>query len=190
MLAVNAQTAVFLQSLLLGMALGLFYDVFRIIRLAIRHSSAIIFLEDMAYFIACAVITFLFALSAVNGHVRVFLVIGEFLGAVIYYFSLGDLVIRLSRGIIAFVSALLRGLYRIFLRPFVRLFRFLWHKLRGRAGKIAAKGKKVRLKAKYSLKRRAILVYNLYTRRSHRGKKAANFEEGGAPVGKGCKETE
>ncbi|RPF48341.1 spore cortex biosynthesis protein YabQ [Hydrogenoanaerobacterium saccharovorans] len=192
MIEVNTQTIVFLQSLMLGFALGLFYDVFRIFRLAIHHSSAIIFLEDISYFATCAVITFLFSLSAVNGHVRVFLVIGELLGATIYYFSLGALVMSVSKLIIRFIKALLRLLYRLFLRPFVQLFIWLARKLTKVTDKIAANAKKVRAKAKYSLKQRSILVYNLYVKGNHRGKLQGKSKKGGVPdaqnKGKGKKQ--
>lgn len=184
MVEVNTQTLVFLQSLALGFALGLLYDVFRIFRLAIRHSSAILFLEDMAYFITCAVITFLFALSAVNGHVRVFLVIGELLGATVYYFSLGVLVMNISKAIIRFVKALLYLLYRVFLRPVIRLASFILRKLSKVAEKIAVQEKKVCAKAKYGLKQRGILVYNLCITGNHRGKKTAERVKGDAPNAK------
>lgn len=162
MIEVTTQTAVFLQSLALGFVLGLFYDVFRIFRLAIHHSSAILFLEDIFYFAVCAVVTFLFSLSAVNGHVRVFLVIGELLGATVYYFSAGVLVMRVSKLIIRFFKGLFRLVYRIFFRPFVRLFVWLRHKIGAFSRRIDAKAKKVRAKAKYGLKQRGVLVYNLY----------------------------
>lgn len=164
MIEVNTQTLVFLQSLLLGFCLGLFYDVFRIFRLAIHHSGAIIFLEDIFFFIVCAVLTFLFSLLALNGHVRVFLGVGELLGATVYYFSFGVVVMRVSKKIIAFVKALFSLFYRVFIRPFVRLFGFLRRKSVKTYSKIAKNAKKVSLKAKYGLKRRGILVYNLYVK--------------------------
>lgn len=184
MIEVNTQTLVFLQSLALGFALGLLYDVFRIFRLAIRHSSAILFLEDMAYFITCAVLTFLFALSAVNGHVRVFLVLGELLGATVYYFSLGVLVMSVSKKMICFVKALLYLLYRVFLRPILRLISFILRKFGKIAEKIAVQEKKVCAKAKYGLKQRSILVYNLCIKGNHRGKKTVESVKGDAPNAK------
>ncbi|MBC8545335.1 spore cortex biosynthesis protein YabQ [Clostridiaceae bacterium NSJ-31] len=187
MIEVNTQTTVFLQSLALGFALGLFYDVFRIFRLAIRHSSAIIFLEDITYFVVCAIVTFLFSLSAINGHVRVFLVIGELLGATVYYFSLGALVMRVSKAIIRFVKALFRLLYRIFIRPFVVLFCWLAHKFERLSGKIAVRAKKVQAKAKYSLKQRGVLVYNLCVKGHHRNTKNVNEKRGGTPNARGKK---
>ncbi|WP_312643701.1 spore cortex biosynthesis protein YabQ [Hydrogenoanaerobacterium sp.] len=190
MIEVNTQTIVFLQSLALGFALGLFYDVFRIFRLAIHHSSVIIFLEDISYFVICAIITFLFSLSAVNGHVRVFLVIGELLGATIYYFSLGALVMSVSKIIIRFMKALLRLLYRVFLRPFIRLFIWLARKTGKITNKMAVNAKKVRAKAKYSLKQRGILVYNLCVKRIHRGKQQGKIKRGDAPDAKGKRKKE
>ncbi|MEG2536429.1 MAG: spore cortex biosynthesis protein YabQ [Hydrogenoanaerobacterium sp.] len=164
MIEVNTQTAVFLYSLILGFCLGLFYDVFRIFRLAICHSSAIIFLEDIFYFASCAVITFLFSISALNGHVRVFLAVGELLGATIYYFSVGVLVMRVSKKIISCIKALLLFLYRVFIRPILLVGSCIMQKIGKICSKAAKKVKLIRIKAKYSLKQRSILVYNLFVR--------------------------
>ena len=183
MIEVNTQTVVFLQSLALGFALGLFYDVFRILRLAVRHSGAAVFLEDVLFFAFCAVVTFLFSLTAVSGHVRVFLVVGEFLGATLYYFSLGALVMRVSKVIIRFVKALLRLLYRIFIRPFVRLARFFARKGAKIGAKWGAKAKKVRATAQHGLKRQSVLVYNLYVKRK-RSKNKNGRCKGGEPGAK------
>ena len=181
MIEVNTQTIVFFQSLLLGFCLGLFYDAFRIFRLAISHSSAIIFLEDIFYFGICAVVTFLFSLSALNGHVRVFLGVGELLGATIYYFSLGALVMKVSKKIILFIKAMISLFYRVLIRPFVRVFRWIFKRISRISSKFSNKAKKIRIKAKYSLKQRSILVYNLYIKKSLSSKNKRDIKRGGTP---------
>lgn len=181
MVEVNTQTTVFLQSLLLGFALGLLYDVFRVLRLAVRHSSLAIFLEDISFFAVCAVLTFLFSLSAVSGRVRVFLVIGEFLGATVYYVTLGVLVMRVSKPLIRVVKAILRLLYRIFIHPIFCLIRWILRLTHKMEQKFSTRAKKVRANAKYSLKRQSILVYNLFV---NKVKTKNGRSKGGAPDAK------
>lgn len=185
MIEVNTQTLVFLQSLAIGFALGMFYDVFRILRVAAPHGSAAVFAEDFLFFLVCAVLTFLFALSAVNGHLRIFLVLGELLGAVIYFFSLGVLVMRVSKTVIGWLKALLRFLYRLLLRPFVRLFAWILHKARKMQASVARRAKKIEANAKYSLKQRSVLVYNLCDKTRRGRARASGRKKGGGDRGKG-----
>ena len=56
-ISVSQQTMTFLQSLLLGAALGMLYDVFRILRLLIPSGKVISFVEDIVYFLLCGVIS-------------------------------------------------------------------------------------------------------------------------------------
>lgn len=111
------QAAVFLQSLLVGAALGILYDVFRVSRVAFPTAYGVVFAEDVLFFLICAIVTFFFGLSAIDGSLRVFLIIGELLGAVLYYFTLGRLVMGVSKKIIAAIKAVLSFIFRRILRP-------------------------------------------------------------------------
>lgn len=116
------QLFVFLTSMLIGAALGLLYDVFRISRVAFFTPSVVIFAEDVLFFAICGVVTFLFGLTVIDGALRVFLIIGELLGAVLYYCTLGKLVMGVSKKIIEAIKAVLRFIARWVLRPVWLLF--------------------------------------------------------------------
>lgn len=94
--SVSAQALVFLYSCAVGAALGALYDIFRIMRLAVPCSKAAVFFQDVMFLLACALITFFFMLLESSGNVRLFIVEGEILGAVLYYMTLGVLVMKLS----------------------------------------------------------------------------------------------
>ena len=151
-ISVSQQTMTFLQSLLLGAALGMLYDVFRILRLLIPSGKVISFVEDIVYFLLCGVISFAFLIAVNNGIIRAYLLAGELLGAVLYYFTLGKFI------------------YRIFLSPFVRLFQAIAHGICHMAGKVRKKFAKNAIKSKYRLKERRRLLYNVnkYHTRSQR----------------------
>ena len=99
-ISASAQALVFVVSLLVGALLGVLYDAFRIIRLAVRCGKAMLILQDVIFLLACTLITFLFLLRVNSGGIRFFIIMGEILGAVIYYLTLGVLVMKLAGAII------------------------------------------------------------------------------------------
>ena len=115
------QISVFLLSLLVGMALGALYDVFRISRVAFYTSPTAVFIEDVLFFLICGVTTFFFGLTVMDGILRAFLLIGELLGAVLYHFTLGRLVMGVAVKIIGMIKAIFRFLFKWVLRPLWRI---------------------------------------------------------------------
>ena len=79
-ITVAGQTWLFLLSVALGAALGVCYDVFRILRIAFRHPSLAVLLEDILFSLAAAGATFAFLLTTGNGQLRAFFLIGSWWG--------------------------------------------------------------------------------------------------------------
>lgn len=154
------QTLAFLHACLLGAAMGVFYDVFRILRIAIPTRKGVVFAQDVVFFLLCAVATFLFLLSEIDGVVRVFLFIGELLGAVLYYFTLGQLVMKVSKTIIEVVKAILRFIVRYLLAPIWRLIYTVVAILLRPFQLLGQIMKKSLQRLKFRLKVRRILLYN------------------------------
>ncbi len=129
-LVVADQVKVFAYAWLLGAALGLCYELFRIPRQAFRMPAWVVFLQDLLYVLLWALATFLFQMTFSKGQVRLYILVGEFLGWVLYYFTLGALLFRLSGAIIAGIRAVLHVVFGKILFPLVRLllcpFRWLW----------------------------------------------------------------
>ena len=59
-----------LVSLLWGAALTAVYDVFRILRTAVRHASAVVAAEDFLYWIFAAFALFVLLVSMNDGNLR------------------------------------------------------------------------------------------------------------------------
>lgn len=95
--SVTGQMLTFLISCLVGAALGLLYDLFRIFRIIVPCSRLAVLLLDILFFILCTAATFLFLLLSNSGTVRFFILEGELLGAVLYALTLGIPLIRISR---------------------------------------------------------------------------------------------
>jgi len=157
----SQQAFLFAQACLLGVALGVVYDIFRILRIAVKTNTVVAFIEDLLFFIIATAATFMFLLLMDDGRIRWYPFLGEALGFMVYYFTLGRLVMKISKIIITFIKAVFRTLFRIFIYPFVVVFRWIYKKLHPIYHKVKIKKKNVQNKVKYSLKKQRIMVYNL-----------------------------
>ncbi|WRS28909.1 spore cortex biosynthesis protein YabQ [Oscillospiraceae bacterium MB08-C2-2] len=166
------QTITFLQSLLIGAALGVLFDFFRISRVAAPLSNGIIFAEDMLFFLLCGVVTFGFMMQQVDGQIRFFILVGELLGFILYYFTAGRLVMNISKVIIRVIKAILRFIYRFIIRPIWWLVYHFVKIILMPFGYLKIILKKCIKALKYRLKTRVVLLYNQYKdfRIKNRGK--------------------
>ncbi len=170
-LTIASQSLSFLISCLLGVALGALYDVFRISRIALPTPTAVIWVEDVLYFLICAVLTFMYMLTVAEGQVRFFILIGELIGASLYYFTVGRLVNAMSELNVNAVKRLLRSVSQLIFTPVIRLWRCISGKINIHSKKIHRNIQKYRLRTKFRLKRRRILLYNLFKATSCRNRK-------------------
>lgn len=155
------QTVLFLESILLGMVLSVIFDVFRIIRIGIPLPSFVIVIEDILYFLICAVVTYFFMLKTTYGQVRGFIIIGEIIGFIIYYFTVGKLVISVSKTIISVVKRIFKLIFAILFYPFVKIFKLVSKKLGFKFKNINKKLTNFKKNTIYGLKTRRRILYNI-----------------------------
>lgn len=160
-ITVAGQTWVFVGSLLVGAALGLVFDLLRITRMAVTLPSPIVFVEDMVFWIFAALTTFGYFMITIDGQVRFFALLGEGLGWLFYSLTLGSLLMASAAALIRLCKRVGRWLRRWIIQPIVRFLRWLAHPwvLLGRRG--VAYVKKEQAAARFRLKERRLIVYNL-----------------------------
>lgn len=124
-IGIAEQTVAFLWSVAFGALLGLFYDVFRIFRVTVRTPSVIVFFQDVVFWFFAGLSTFLFIFVINAGELRLFLFLGILAGAVVYFFTLGVLVMGLARAIVTFIKRVLRLVFKVLTFPFAALWRIL-----------------------------------------------------------------
>lgn len=96
-----AQVLVFAYSTVLGILLGVTYDVFRIVRMIINSKNIAVFIQDVLYFILSGVITFLFVLGVNSGESRFYILAGEGIGWIVYHVTIGDVIYKCSNMIVS-----------------------------------------------------------------------------------------
>ncbi len=164
------QTLTFLLSIPAGAAMCLFYDLFRIIRLARNTSTVGVFFQDVLYFAVCAFFTFCFLIVRCNGEIRGYVLLGELLGFLACRCSLSALVLAAAGAIYRFF----RRLFQLIGRPVRALYGAIGKRMApakkyiGKIPQIVHKGIKKLLQAPRRL------VYNHSNKKS---RKQANGEE-------------
>ena len=79
---VSEQCSLFLLSVVLGLGIGVFYDVFRTLRIVFPPAAKknAVFVEDIIFMAASGAAIFLYSAVLCRGQVRFFCVIGTLLG--------------------------------------------------------------------------------------------------------------
>jgi spore cortex biosynthesis protein YabQ len=138
---IAAQTRQFLLCLGFGFALGVVYDVFRVLRLLINRRGALaLAVQDVLYCLLCTALSFFFFLSTGDGVLRFYSLLGEIIGWLIYYVSLGTVVLRCSEWVVKQLRKFFAALERLLRAPFLWMLRCV--------EKCSAKARQARLKAK------------------------------------------
>lgn len=89
------------QALLAGAVMGVYYDLFRILRRVFRFGYATIIAQDCFFWLTSAVGMFFAAIWVSGGTVRIYFVLVALLGWGFYAATVGALLMRIVSGLIA-----------------------------------------------------------------------------------------
>lgn len=114
-----------LHSFFMGVIITFVYDGFSILRRLIRHNLFLISVEDLIFWIACAIGVFYMLYEENNGILRWFAVFGASMGMLIYKMSISAMIVNVISCIIERMVRIVFHIFRFLLGP----FRFLGRKL-------------------------------------------------------------
>lgn len=135
-LPVFHQGGLFLGTIIAGFILAFFYDMFRVARRIIPHAPMAVHIEDMLYWLVVAAVMFGFMLKANSGDVRMFSIVGTFIGMVLYALLLSSIFMKFSMEIYGFLRKIAIFLLTILLAPFKMIVRILSFPARWLKGKL------------------------------------------------------
>lgn len=119
----NEDTLLLFASVLLGFLIGLYYEIFRFIRLSFHHSSLLIGIEDLFFFLPVTFIFLFFCYAFSSGLIRWFALLGTALGFFIYLLTLGKLLLFCSDRILFTIRKILSLISRFLFRPIFNVFK-------------------------------------------------------------------
>ena len=112
-------------SLLMGAALGVLYDVFKVLRLVGLNGAVIVFFEDILFFAISTVTVFSFYMQVTDGKFRVYPLIFAGVGFALYFLTLEKIVFFVVKKIYGFLTLIFGFVYKkIVLFVFLKLARF------------------------------------------------------------------
>lgn len=176
-LSLATQTKNFLLSLGFGFIMGIFYDLFRIVRISISKSKIATVFSDILYCIFLGFSLMLFCLTVNEGEIRLYLLLGSLAGFFVYYFSLGVIIFSFSEKMITLIKKIISSVFNVISYP----FRFVFGKLRELLINLSAKShkntKNIKNKSKFLLKVNKLLLYNLLVKKQHPTKRESSESE-------------
>lgn len=124
----SKQAIAFLWAVVLGGGLGAVYDWFRVGRILKKKASLTVFLEDLLFSLIAALST-AYCFTLINyGQVRLFLLVGEVAGFLLYYNTVGALVAlqaRLLARLLHRIRAVLMRIGRYFTNKIKKIMNIL-----------------------------------------------------------------
>ena len=104
---ISEELRLFFLSCAAGGIFGIYYDVFRTLRLTVPHHSFFVFLEDVVFLATYAVFLSAFSSVEARGELRGYYALGGVLGFILYYFTIGKFVMRLMARITSLIKTVL-----------------------------------------------------------------------------------
>jgi len=116
-LSMSGQAWLFLSMVLVGAAIGLFYDAFRILRKTARHSGFAVTLEDLFFWVAATGLTFYYMLHRNYGEMRLFSLVGVAIGILLYFATVSRWVIIVFVAVVNYLKRVIAAAVRIIMVP-------------------------------------------------------------------------
>ncbi|MBR6385774.1 MAG: spore cortex biosynthesis protein YabQ [Ruminococcus sp.] len=122
---VSEELVLFGLSCLAGAVIGVFYDIFRVIRIIFPHNDILILIEDIIFLVGYVIFFMAFSSVSVRGEMRGYYILGNIIGFVIYFFTVGSAV----TGAVRKLFLLLKKIFIFIASPFRAVFAFICKKL-------------------------------------------------------------
>lgn len=118
----NSTVSMQLYSLLIftisGIAIGIFFDIFRILRKSFKTPDVVTYIEDTIFWIFSGLFFLFILFKFNNGEIRSYVILGLIFGITIYIFTISKYFIKMSVSIICFIK-------KIILYPLQLLWKFV-----------------------------------------------------------------
>ena len=111
--------------LISGIIIGVFFDFFRILRKSFKTSDIITYIEDIIFWILTGLFLIFVLFQINNGEIRLYNIIGLFIGIILYMIFVSKIFININVKIINFLKKIFIKLFKILLYPIKLLFNIL-----------------------------------------------------------------
>ncbi|MCL2405832.1 MAG: spore cortex biosynthesis protein YabQ [Defluviitaleaceae bacterium] len=116
-LSMTGQAWLFLSTVIVGAAIGLFYDAFRVLRKTARHNKLAVTLEDLFFWVTATGLTFYYMLHRSYGEIRLFTLLGIACGILLYFATVSRWVVVVLVAVVNYLKRVVTTVVRILLVP-------------------------------------------------------------------------
>ena len=102
------QAYLFLVFSLTGVAIGILFDFFRILRRSFKTMNIITYIEDVLFWVLTGILILYNIWYFNNGEIRIFLFLGIILGTLIYMLTLSNIIITIFTKILRLILTVLK----------------------------------------------------------------------------------
>ena len=114
---VENQAYLFLVFSLTGVILGVLFDFFRVLRKTFKTGDFVTYIEDILYWILAGIIILYNIWFFNDGEIRVFMILGILMGAIIYCLTLSPIFIKIDYFFMKKIKGVFKLLYNILKIP-------------------------------------------------------------------------
>ena len=90
------QTYLFIVFTIVGIIIGVLFDIFRILRKSFKTKDIVTYMEDILFWILTGIIILFSMYKFSNGELRFFMIIGIIMGTLMYMITFSRYVIKIS----------------------------------------------------------------------------------------------
>ena len=102
----------FFIAAVVGVALGVVYDVFKVLRLVGLNFKIAVFFEDIIFFLIATITMFSYYMQITGGKFRIISLISASLGFIVYSMTVEKIVFFIIKKIYAIISGILSFVYK------------------------------------------------------------------------------
>ena len=106
-----------------GIIIGLFFDIFRILRKTFKTPDLITYIEDAIFWIITALFLLFIIFVFQNGEIRNYTILGLIIGIAIYILTISKYFIRINVFIVNLLKTIIKDILKILLYPLKIIFK-------------------------------------------------------------------
>ena len=133
-----------------GIAIGILFDIFRILRKSFRTPDILTYIEDVLFWLLTGVFLLFVLFQISNGEIRIYHIVGILLGSIFYMLTISKYFIKINVSVITFLKNIL---YHVLIYP-TKLICFLLRKIGKPFTFFVINIKKITLKSSKKMKKK------------------------------------
>lgn len=108
-----------------GIFIGIFFDVFRILRKSFHTPDIITYIEDALFWIVTGLFLIFVIFNFTNGEIRIYNIIGLILGGILYMILISKFFIKINVKIVLFLKKVIISIVKVLILPIQFLAKIL-----------------------------------------------------------------